>query len=242
MEAVVVPATAPVATIPRVTFAGLRQALGDCVLAVSFLLAMLPAARALAFSLAGAANMVWLVGAAIMAIMSFARFAPRTSAVNWRTLAATGGMLILPCFMRPTATSSGALATTGLCFELFGVVLTQVARIYMGRSFGVLPANRGIVSKGPFRWVRHPIYFGWFVLSIGYAMCFVSGRNIMLIVATLPFMVWRIDQEEAHLSTDPDYRRYMDQVQHRLWHGVVRPTLDSLDLRSDRCRASPYGR
>ena len=221
MEAVAVPTTAPVAAIPRVTFTGLRQALGDCVLAVSFLLAMLPAARALGFTLAGAANMVWLVGAAIMAIMSFARFAPRTSAVNWRTLAATGGMLILPCFMRPTAMSTGALATTGLIFELFGVVLTQVARVYMGRSFGILPANRGIVSKGPFRSVRHPIYFGWLILSLGYAMSFASERNILLIATTLPFMVWRIGQEEVHLSADPEYLQYMKQVRYRLWPGVL---------------------
>ena len=165
--------------------------------------------------------MVWLTGAAIMAIMSFARFAPRTSAVNWRTLAATGGMLILPGFMRPTAMSTGALATTGLIFELFGVVLTQVARVYMGRSFGILPANRGIVSKGPFRSVRHPIYFGWLILSLGYAMSFASERNILLIAMTLPFMVWRIGQEEVHLSADPEYLQYMKQVRYRLWPGVL---------------------
>jgi protein-S-isoprenylcysteine O-methyltransferase Ste14 len=221
MEAIVVRSLAPVAAIPRVTFAGLRRALGDCVLAGSFLLAMLPAARALSFTLAGAANVVWLTGAAIMAIMSFARFAPRTSAVNWRTLTATGGMLILPVFMRPTAMSTGALATTGLIFELFGVVLTQVARVYMGRSFGILPANRGIVSKGPFRSVRHPIYFGWLILSLGYAMSFASERNILLIAMTLPFMVWRIGQEEVHLSADPEYLQYMKQVRYRLWPGVL---------------------
>ena len=164
---------------------------------------------------------MWLTGAAIMAIMSFARFAPRTSAVNWRTLAATGGMLILPGFMRPTAMSTGALATTGLIFELFGVVLTQVARVYMGRSFGILPANRGIVSKGPFRSVRHPIYFGWLILSLGYAMSFASERNILLIAMTLPFMVWRIGQEEVHLSADPEYLQYMKQVRYRLWPGVL---------------------
>jgi protein-S-isoprenylcysteine O-methyltransferase Ste14 len=221
MEAIVVRSLAPVAAIPRVTFAGLRRALGDCVLAGSFLLAMLPAARALSFTLAGAANVVWLTGAAIMAIMSFARFAPRTSAVNWRTLAATGGMLILPVFMRPTAMATGVLATTGLIFELFGVVLTQVARVYMGRSFGILPANRGIVSKGPFRSVRHPIYFGWLILSLGYAMSFASERNILLIAMTLPFMVWRIGQEEVHLSADPEYLQYMKQVRYRLWPGVL---------------------
>ena len=206
---------------PHVTIAGLRRALGDCVLAGSFLLAMLPAGRELTFSLAGAANIVWLVGAAIMAVMSFARFAPRSVTMNLRTIAASGGMLILPWFMRPTHASTGALATTGLIFELFGVMLTQVARVYMGRSFGVLPANRGIVSKGPFRLVRHPIYFGWLILSIGYSMSFASERNVVLVAMALPLMVWRISQEERHLTADPEYRRYMDRVRYRLWPGIA---------------------
>jgi protein-S-isoprenylcysteine O-methyltransferase Ste14 len=222
MEAVANRIHAPIAIgQSRVTVAGLRRALGDCLLAMSFLLATLPAARGLTFSLAGLANVVWLAGAAIMAVMCFARFAPRSSTVNLRTLAASGVMLILPCLMRPTNPSAGALATIGLTFELFGVVLTQVARVYMGRSFGILPANRGIVSKGPFRFVRHPVYFGWLVLSIGYAMSYVNARNVLLIVVTLPFMVWRIDQEETLLSADRAYRRYMGRVPYRLWPGVV---------------------
>jgi protein-S-isoprenylcysteine O-methyltransferase Ste14 len=222
MEAVAARIRAPIA-IPqaRITIAGLRHALGDCLLAAAFLLAALPGTRELKFSLAGAANVVWLTGAAIMAVMSFARFAPRSATVNLRTIAATGGMMILPCFMRPTHLSTGALATTGLMLELFGVVLTQVARVYMGRSFGLLPANRGIVSKGPFRWVRHPVYLGWLVLSIGYATSCLSDRNVILILVTLAFMVWRIDQEEAHLSADPEYRRYMDRVRYRLLPGLV---------------------
>jgi protein-S-isoprenylcysteine O-methyltransferase Ste14 len=203
------------------TLAGLRRALGDCVLGATFLLAMLPVGREFTFTLAGAANIVWMVGAAVMAIMSFARFAPRSVTVNLRTLAASGGMLFIPCFMRPTSPSTGALLTAGLVFELFGVTLTQVARVYMGRSFGVLPANRGIVSKGPFRWVRHPVYLGWLVLSIGYALSFASERNIIVIAMTVPFMVWRINQEEAHLSADPAYRVYMDHVRYRLLPRVV---------------------
>ena len=212
---------APVAVKPQLTTAGLKTALGNCLLAFSFLITMLPSARGLNFSLAGAANVVWLMGAAVMAVMSFARFAPLSATVNLRTIAASGAMLILPCFMRPTDSSTSALVTTGLIFELFGVTLTQVARVYMGRSFGILPANRGIVSKGPFRWVRHPIYFGWLVLSIGFAMSYASPRNVLLIVATVPFMFWRIEQEEAHLRADPEYRAYMDRVPYRLWPGIV---------------------
>jgi protein-S-isoprenylcysteine O-methyltransferase Ste14 len=223
MEAVAAraPASAPAVAQPQVTIAGLKHALGNCILAASFLLATWPAAHKLTFDLAGVANAVWLAGAAIMGVMCFARFLPRSATVNARTLVTSGAMLILPCFMRPTHPSIGTLATVGLLLELFGVMLTQVARVYMGRSFGILPANRGIVSRGPFRYVRHPIYFGWLVLSIGYAMSYASYRNVFLIAATIPFMVWRIDQEEAHLGTDPEYRRYMDRVRFRLWPGLI---------------------
>jgi len=222
MEAVVAPVHAQIAVPqPRVTIAGSKRALGDCLLAVWFLIAMLPAGREIKFSLAGAANLVWLTGAAVMAVMSFARFAPRIATVNLRTIAASGGMMILPCFMRPTNLSTGAVATTGLILELAGVLLTQVARVYMGRRFGILPANRGIVSNGPFRLVRHPIYIGWLVLSIGYATSYANDRNVALILATLVFMVWRIEQEEALLSADPEYRRYMGRVPYRLWPGVI---------------------
>lgn len=206
---------------PHVTIYGLRRALGDCLLASWFLLTMLPSGRELKFSLAGAANIVWLTGAAIMAVMSFARFAPRSATVNLQTIAASSGMMFLPCLMRPTNLSSGALATTGLIIELLGVMLTQTARVYMGRSFGILPANRGVVSKGPFRWIRHPVYLGWLILTIGYATSYVNDRNVILIAATFVLMVWRIDQEETHLSADPAYRSYMDHVRYRLLPGII---------------------
>jgi protein-S-isoprenylcysteine O-methyltransferase Ste14 len=206
---------------PFVTGAGLRNAASNCILGLSFFIAMIPAARALSWSLSGLANIVWLSGAAIMGILSFVRTPPRSTMINVYTMAATAGMLFLPCFMRPIGASSGGLALSGLTFELFGIALTQVARVYMGRSFGILPADRGVVSKGPFSLIRHPIYFGWIVLSIGYAMSYPTARNILLILVTLPFMVWRIEQEETHLSEDPEYCTYEQRVRFRLWPGLI---------------------
>ena len=206
---------------PMVTSTGLRNVASNCVLGISFFIAMIPAARALSWSLLGVANIIWLSGAAIMGILSFVRRPPRSTMVNARTIAATAGMLFLPCFMRPYGRSSGGLALCGVALELFGIALTQIARVYMGRSFGVLPANRGVVSKGPFSLIRHPIYFGWLVLSLGYAMSYPTARNIILIVSTLPFMVWRIEQEETHLSEDPEYCTYERRVRFRLWPGLI---------------------
>ncbi len=176
---------------PGVTSAGLRNAASNCILGASFFIAMIPAARALSWSLFGLANIVWLTGAAIMGILSFVRTPPRSTMVNASTIGATLGMLFIP------------------------------ARVYMGRSFGILPANRGVVSKGPFSSIRHPIYFGWLVLSIGYAMSYPTMRNIILLAATVPFMVWRIEQEEMHLREDSEYCVYERRVRFRLWPGVI---------------------
>ena len=182
---------------------------------------MIPAARALSWNLSGIANIVWLIGAAIMGTLSFVRTIPRSTMVNASTITASGAMLLLPCLMRPISPSIGGVELTGLMLELFGITLTQVARVYMGRSFGVLPANRGIVSKGPFSWVRHPIYFGWLILATGYAVSYPTPRNIIVVAITLPFMVWRIEQEERHLREDPTYRSYERRVRYRLVPGLI---------------------
>ena len=34
-------------------------------------------------------------------------------------------------------------------------------KVVLGRSFGLVPANRGIVARGPYLLVRHPIYAGY---------------------------------------------------------------------------------
>lgn len=183
-----------------------------------FFIATIPAA---ARYHSGIANAIWIAGAALMGILSLLRYPPRSSMINVYTLAASAGMLLLPALMRPESQSIGLLAIGGIALELFGVLLTQVARLYMGRSFGILPANRGIVSKGPFASVRHPIYIGWLILAIGYAMSYPSARNIILVIATVPFMFWRIEQEESHLSEDGAYRDYCSQVKFRLVPGVA---------------------
>ena len=105
--------------------------------------------------------------------------------------------------------------------EVCGLVLSQVARIYMGRSFGILPCNRGIVTKGPFRIVRHPVYAGWFLLVIGYFLAYPSWINFLIVSAASPFMLWRILLEEQLLLEDPEYREYVQRVRFRLIPGVI---------------------
>ena len=168
-----------------------------------------------------AANVIWSVGAVLMALFSLVRSIPKATMVNVRSIAATTGMIMMPAMAILVPPSTGLTYAVGLTIEIAGVMFTQIARVYLGRSFGLLPANRGIVSGGPFRLMRHPVYAGWLLLTIGYAICYPSVFNVLINIAILPFMMWRIDQEEEVLMADADYRAYCARVPSQLIPGLL---------------------
>ena len=101
-----------------------------------------------------------------------------------------------------------------------GTVLTLVSFVYLGRSFAVLPAVRSIVSRGPYRFVRHPAYAGQFLLILA---CFLSGPGWLAIwplAGAVPFVVVRILMEESLLTRDATYRAYAQAVRWRLVPGL----------------------
>ena len=56
-----------------------------------------------------------------------------------------------------------AFETVGVVFQLSGLFRMQVALLCLGRHFGLLPANRDLVTRGPFGLIRHPVYAAWLV-------------------------------------------------------------------------------
>jgi protein-S-isoprenylcysteine O-methyltransferase Ste14 len=192
---------------------GLRHAAANLGLAILFFGSVAPGALHYG---TGVANLIWAVGAALMGVLSLVRIPPNAAMVNLRSILAVAGMTLVPAQIRPTVASVGIVAGCGVILELFGVVLSQLGRLYLGRSFGLLPANRGVVTAGPFRIIRHPIYLGWFILTVGYVMAYPNVLNALAVIGTLPFMMWRIDLEEKLLCEDPSYRAYTEQVRYRL--------------------------
>jgi protein-S-isoprenylcysteine O-methyltransferase Ste14 len=212
------PLARPIVTASPVVSPRIRHALGNTLVAASFVVAAIPNAKHFFRSPADA---IWTIGAVLMAAMSLVRIAPKAARLDlYAFLSTLFPVFLLPCLLRADVASSGALAWAGVGLELLGVALSQVSRVYMGRSFGILPGNRGIVSKGPFAMVRHPIYAGWFLLTVGYLASYPSWMNCLITVATLPFMMWRIRLEEDLLNADPDYRKYRRLVPSRLVPGV----------------------
>ena len=87
----------------------------------------------------------------------------------------------------------------------------------LGRSFGLLPANRGLVVAGAYTWVRHPLYLCYIVALLG--MIFTSGLsfcNVLLFIAYITVTAVRICYEEKLLSTDAEYVKYCRVTKYRL--------------------------
>lgn len=109
--------------------------------------------------------------------------------------------------------AGGAWQICGIAWQLF-------AKLSLGRSFGLLPANRGVVSTGAYRFMRHPIYAGYLLSEIGFLLANFSTRNLLAIGIWMLLQIGRISLEERVLSEDADYRAYKTKVRYRLIPGV----------------------
>ena len=75
--------------------------------------------------------------------------------------------------------------------------------------------NRGVVTRGAYRWIRHPAYTGkviaWWIMALPrFSLPMVISMSAWSLV-----YFFRAITEERHLSNDPDYRRYMKKVPYR---------------------------
>src|ERR1700733_4718437 len=103
-----------------------RHAIGNLLVALSFILAAIPNAKHFFRSPADA---IWTIGAVLMAVMSLVRTAPKAARVDLRAFLSTiFPVFLLPCLLHAEGASSGLLAWSGVALEMFGVGLSQASR------------------------------------------------------------------------------------------------------------------
>ncbi len=122
---------------------------------------------------------------------------------------------LLPIFVSPAVTLS-PLIYLAFPLVLSGIAWQIYAKVVLGTRFGVVPANRGICARGPYRIVRHPIYFGYMLSHIGFLLATLSWWNLGCYVVLYCLMIPRILAEERLLRQDQEYRDYMGKVRYRL--------------------------
>jgi len=109
-------------------------------------------------------------------------------------------------------------ATAIVC--ALGLVLVVVGKMALGRSFGLVPANRGVVVRGPYMFVRHPIYTGYLITHVAFLVANPVPWNAAIIVFADTLLVVRALMEERVLSNDAAYQGYCRRVGWHLVPGV----------------------
>ena len=98
----------------------------------------------------------------------------------------------------------------------FGLAITVAAKFCLARSFGVVPANRGVKDNGPYRLVRHPMYLGYILNQVGFLCACFSLFNLSVYLVAWLMVVLRILEEEKLLGLDEQYQTYAARVRCRL--------------------------
>lgn len=101
-----------------------------------------------------------------------------------------------------------------------GLALVISAKLTLGRSFGLVPANRGVVDGGPYGLMRHPIYTGYVISHLAFLAAHPTTANVALVVAADSALVLRALLEERTLLDDERYRAYCARVGWHLVPGV----------------------
>jgi protein-S-isoprenylcysteine O-methyltransferase Ste14 len=96
-----------------------------------------------------------------------------------------------------------------------GLLIIIAGKLTIGRSFGIVAANRGVVASGPYLVVRHPIYVGYLVTYLAFCIANPTAMNLALVVIVDASLVARALIEERTLVADERYQAYCSRV---AWH------------------------
>jgi protein-S-isoprenylcysteine O-methyltransferase Ste14 len=132
--------------------------------------------------------------------------------------AMVGSFVLYGLFLIPgqgRSTDIWVLAASDLSLA-FGITWALYSLSYLGRRFSIVPEARGLVTSGPYRLARHPIYQGEIIAGFGLVLPTLLSLHAVVFVIFLAAQLARTYFEEGVLrSTYPQYEAYARHT-HRL--------------------------
>ncbi len=102
---------------------------------------------------------------------------------------------------------------TGLCLLFIGIILTIRAFFSLGPSLSPLPDPKpgaALITDGPYKQCRHPIYQGLLISSCGVTTSLGSALHLILFLSLCILLKGKAQREENRLkSLHADYKSYM---------------------------------
>jgi protein-S-isoprenylcysteine O-methyltransferase Ste14 len=165
-------------------------------------------------------GLLLLASESLVVAFTLVRRAASTVDRSWTARLLTGFATFGPNLVTPVAIAALAPEELTLTICAIGLVIVVLGKLSLGRSFGLQPANRGIISTGLYRVVRHPIYLGYLFTHVGFVIANPAGWNVFVIAVADVALMFRAVREEKTLVKDEAYRSYTERVHWRIIPGV----------------------
>ncbi len=164
-------------------------------------------------------GLLLLVSELLVVVLTVVRRRAAVVDRTWTARAVAAASMVFVPLIKP---AGGPLAPDLVTASISGVGLSIIiaGKLALGRSFGLMPANRGVVSSGIYRSVRHPIYAGYLVTHAAFLAAHPTPVNLLLLVVSDICLLLRAAFEERTLALDPEYRGYMQRVRWRIAPGL----------------------
>jgi protein-S-isoprenylcysteine O-methyltransferase Ste14 len=130
---------------------------------------------------------------------------------QWRHYTAIPALMILLLFANPSARS----ATIGTLLILLGAVIRIYTVAFMGAESKDTVSMDELVTTGPFALVRHPLYIGNMMITLGvifYAGIVFLGLPLLTFFVFQYYCVTKYEENTLLAKFGDEYQRYMDRV------------------------------
>ncbi len=165
-------------------------------------------------------GLLLLVSEMLVVALTVLRRAAAAVDRSMRARLLTALSLLGPPLVQPANVAALLPQSVTVAASIVGLGIVIAGKVTLGRSFGLMPANRGIVSSGVYRIVRHPIYMGYLITHVAFLFATPSGWNIAILVAGDTALLLRAVCEEQTLARDARYREYQQKVRWRVCPGL----------------------
>ena len=165
-------------------------------------------------------GLLLLVSELLVVVLTVMRRSAASVDRSLRARVLTAVSMLGPSLLKPASVVALVPQFVTVAVSAMGLAMVIAGKVTLGRSFGLMPANRGIVSSGVYRLVRHPIYLGYLVTHAAYTAAMPSAWNVVALIVADIALLARAVREEETLARDERYRAYQQVVRWRVCPGV----------------------
>jgi protein-S-isoprenylcysteine O-methyltransferase Ste14 len=158
-----------------------------------------------------AASMANTLFLGLVAVTTITRLVPimKSKGIETRISALLGSFMSIALAFLPKAELGPVWSTLSTALILVAISLAIVVLRWLGKSFSILPDARRLVTEGPYRIVRHPLYLCEGLALVGVTLQVLSPLAVLIALAVVTFQCRRMINEERILRLAfPEYDAY----------------------------------